>query len=228
MSFLNKMIAPLWGALLLISTKVWAEGSHGGGAAIKIEDSADGQHAEIVSGDVAAGGHAEAVGLPQFDPSSFASQVFWLAIIFAVLYIFFSKKTLPEISSVIEDRQVHIQDDLDMANQLKQEAETVHQTYEDLMDQARHKSGNLFHKAEAAVKGKTDLAGVEFQKRAAKDLEKTQKTIEAAKLKALGDVDLIVAQIASEAAEKIIGVKADLKSAENVVQSLQDKRAKAA
>ncbi|MCB1651883.1 MAG: hypothetical protein KDI46_07525 [Alphaproteobacteria bacterium] len=176
-----------------------------------------------------AGGHGEeAVGLPQFNPTSFPSQIFWLAVIFIVLYIFFSKKTLPEISSVIENRQLHIQNDLDMAEQLRDEAEKVHQAYDSILEEARKKSSDLFGDAEQEIKKNAEKSLAEFQARYTKDVEKTTKSLEAAKSKALGDVDSIVAQVASEAAEKIIGIKADKKSAENVVQSLQSKQAKAA
>ena len=41
--------------------------------------------------------HGGGVGLPQFDPSSFPSQMFWLAVTFAILYLFFSNKTAADI-----------------------------------------------------------------------------------------------------------------------------------
>jgi hypothetical protein len=42
----------------------------------------------------------------------------------------------------------------------------------------------------------------------------------------LADIDSVAAQVARDAAEKIIGVKTDLKQAESIVQTLQGKNKK--
>jgi len=68
-------------------------------------------------------------GLPQFEPDTFASQLFWLAITFMVMFFVFSKFTLPSISSVIENRKNIIDSDLDMAEKLSAEADSVHDAY---------------------------------------------------------------------------------------------------
>lgn len=205
---MTKILTAIWGTLLLTSTQVWAAGdkaAHG-------DAHSDGHHGEA------------AEGLPQFDPSSFPSQIFWLVVTFVFLYIFFSKKTLPDISRVIENRQAHIQGDLDMAEQLKSEAEKVHQAYEEILDEARQKSTSSFDEVDALIKEKTDAASEDFRKTSAKELEKTEKSVEKAKQKVMGEMDSMVAELASQAAEKIIGVKADVKKAEKLVQSLQGKK----
>jgi F-type H+-transporting ATPase subunit b len=202
MTNFKKTTALLWGGLLLASSHAFAAGDAHGDAA----------------------GHAEAVGLPQFDPSSFPSQVFWLAVVFVVLFIFFSKKTLPEISKVIENRTEHVQNDLGGAASLKSEAETVHQAYEKILEEARLTSMSSFSAVEDVIKERSDAASEDFRKRSAKEVTKTEKSVEKAKEKVLGEIDSVAAQVARDAAEKIIGVQADLKHAESVVQSLQGKK----
>ncbi len=225
-------MASLWGGFLLLSTKVWASEDHvvdhAQGALVEVESGINEamDHGADVGhhGAVEAGGHAEAVGLPQFDPTSFPSQVFWLAVVFIILYIFFSRKTLPEISKVIENRQEHIQTDLDGAESLQKEAETIHQAYEEILDEARQKSMQSFTGAELSIKERAEAENQAFRKRSIKEVEKTEKSVEKAKIKALSEIDSIAAQVARDAAEKIIGVQADLKQAESVVQSLQGKK----
>lgn len=46
--------------------------------------------------------------MPQFDPSSFISQIFWLAICFGTLYFSVSKIFLPRIKGVVEERKKNI------------------------------------------------------------------------------------------------------------------------
>ena len=60
------------------------------------------------SADDYGGGHyAEVEGLPQLDFTTYSSQIFWMFVFFILLYVFFAKKTLPEISSAVEsDRLV--------------------------------------------------------------------------------------------------------------------------
>lgn len=52
--------------------------------------------------------HHASAGLPQMDTAWFPSQIFWLAITFGFLYVVFSKKVLPGISSTLESRRNQI------------------------------------------------------------------------------------------------------------------------
>src|SRR5690606_19013966 len=84
--------------------------------------------------------HETSSGLPQFDPTWFASQLFWLLVAFGVLYLFFSKRTLPDLSSIIENRKNHIKADLDQAEELTTQAETVQSHYEQSLQGARNQA----------------------------------------------------------------------------------------
>ena len=52
-------------------------------------------------------GHAAEAAFPPFDPTYFASQLFWLAISFIVLYVLLSRFVLPRIGGAIEERPQH-------------------------------------------------------------------------------------------------------------------------
>ena len=177
-----------------------------------------------------AAGHAEQAGgggLPQFDPTWFASQTFWLLVFFAFLYVFFARKTLPEIGSVIGNRQAKIKSDLDQAEQLSKSAESIRQTYETGLDQARAKAAKAIADVEASMSKKLASQSEQFRVRAEKQTRDAEAVISAAKQKALGDMSGIAAEVASEAVKKIIGVGTDVNQAKAIVQSLSDK-AKAA
>ena len=70
------------------ATQAWAEAGHG--------ETADPHAADATMADYEGHGaeHASSGGLPQFDPAWFPSQLFWLAVTFALLYVIFAKKTL--------------------------------------------------------------------------------------------------------------------------------------
>lgn len=171
-----------------------------------------------------AGEHASS-GLPQFDPSTYPSQLFWLAITFIVLYIVFSKSVLPALGSTIESRRDHIQSDLDTAKQMKDEAEKVHAAYEEALIEARTQASALMLKSEEKIKAK---AAKKLDSLREKSLEQTQKAeveLEKAKAEAMKDMDAIAAEVASKAAEKIVGVSTDIKKAKSVVDNINKKAA---
>jgi F-type H+-transporting ATPase subunit b len=175
--------------------------------------------------DAAAHGGGSEAGLPQFDPSSFPSQIFWLAVAFGILYIFFSKKSLPDISSVLENRRQHIQSDLDTAEQLRKQAEDVHRAYEEALDKARVASTDFYVEAEKKIKEKTLKEMDAFYQRAGDHIAATEKRIDAAKAGAMEDMSSIAAAIAAEVAEKVVGISTDLKDAKSVVQSIHKRKA---
>ena len=53
------------------------------------------------------GGHGEA-GFPPFDPSTFPSQILWLAITFGLFYLFLKKVIMPRLGGILEVRENRI------------------------------------------------------------------------------------------------------------------------
>lgn len=172
--------------------------------------------------------HESSGGLPQFDPSSYPSQIFWLVIVFSAMYFFFSRKTLPEISNVIENRHQHIQSDLDTAEQLREEAENAHRAYDEALDKARLEASNLFTEAERSIKDKSTREFQAFYERSSEEIKATEAGIEKAKSEAFEEMSTIAAEIAAQAAEKIIGVSTDLQKAKTIIESLHKHNKKAA
>ena len=62
---------------------------------------------------------AAEAGMPQLDPKYWASQAFWLILVFSILYISIAKFYLPKIKKNLDDRESKIKEDLDEANKLK-------------------------------------------------------------------------------------------------------------
>jgi len=174
--------------------------------------------------------HAEEAtgGLPQFNPEWFASQIFWLFIAFAVLYIFFANKTLPDISSVIDNRKNHIQSDLETAQKLTSEADQVQEAYHVSLVKAQDKASNELKKVEGDMNKAAEEAAEEYRARSEKELKKAESKILKAQDSAMDDMNSIAAEAASAAVIKIIGGKADIKKAKAIVESLNnDKSSKA-
>ena len=80
---------------------------------------------------------AAEAGMPQLDPTYWASQVFWLVLIFTTLYLILSNLFIPDIKNSIDNRENKIKDDLDEAQELKNLAEQKHKEYELSIENAK-------------------------------------------------------------------------------------------
>ena len=54
---------------------------------------------------------AAEAGMPQLDPTYWASQAFWLILVFTVLYISIARFYLPKIKNNLDDRENKIKED---------------------------------------------------------------------------------------------------------------------
>lgn len=172
---------------------------------------------------VAAHGAEHSSGLPQLDPATYPSQIFWLVIMFVVLYIVFSRRVLPMISGTLENRREHIESDFTSAEKLQKEASAVHDAYEKILHDARLKADALYAEIEDSIQAKSAKEVKAFHERMDREtkltearLEKTQKDIRA-------EMDGIVAEVARQAAEKIIGVSADIAQIKSMIKDLNEK-----
>ena len=73
------------------------------------------------------------VGMPQLDPTYWASQAFWLILVFTILYISIAKFYLPKIKNNLDDRENKIKEDLDAANKFKEFSELKLKEYEKIL-----------------------------------------------------------------------------------------------
>lgn len=83
--------------------------------------------------------------MPQLDPSTFGTQLFWLFLTFATLFFIAWKIALPRMADVLNARQERIDGDLEKAEALKSEAEEVLAAYEKSLADATSEAQGLHH-----------------------------------------------------------------------------------
>jgi len=166
--------------------------------------------------------HGAEAAFPPFDPTYFASQLFWLAISFFVLYVLLSRFVLPRIGSAIEDRRDRIADDLDTAAQLKAQADETVRTYEKSLADARAKA----HSVAAEAKATADAEIAEAIRQADADLEakleQSEVRIREARDTALGEVRSIAAGAAAVAVEHLAGLEVSEDDAAKAVDAVKE------
>ena len=81
--------------------------------------------------------YAAEAGMPQLDPKYWASQAFWLILVFTILYISISKFYLPKIKNNLDNRENKIKEDLENANKFKEQSEAKLKEYEKILENAK-------------------------------------------------------------------------------------------
>ena len=157
--------------------------------------------------------HTEAPGgshkkaFPPFQPDTFVSQLFWLAITFAALYLLASRLVLPRIGGIIEARSKRIEDDLAEAQRLKTEADAANAVYETSLTDARTRAQALANAAreEQAAQAERTRKALEAQLNG--KLAEAEKTIAATKMAAMSNVRAIAVEAASAIVKRLIGTE---------------------
>lgn len=161
-------------------------------------------------------------GLPQLDISTFPSQIFWLVIVFGFLMVFFSKKTIPDISKTLENRNDRIQTDLENAEKLRKEVESVHENYESSLNNAREQATVVYKEVEQYIHNLSIKKQDELRDKADGEVANLENRISASVNAIMNEMEKIAAQVAIDATDKIIGVQVDQKDAIKVVASLSN------
>ena len=116
----------------------------------------------LVGAALAAGPAEEAEGgLPQLDSSTYASQIFWLLVTFALLYFLMSKVFLPRLGGVIEERRNRIADDYDQAAEFKRQAEAARAAYDRALADAKARAASVHAETKAQIDA--DIAEAEAE-----------------------------------------------------------------
>ncbi|MBL4926983.1 F0F1 ATP synthase subunit B' [Fuscibacter oryzae] len=99
-----------------------------------------------------------ATGMPQLDITTWANQIFWLAVALVVIFLVLWRVALPRIGAVLAERRGTITNDLAAAEELKQKALAAEKAYNDALAAARAEAGRIVAKAKADIQGDLNAA----------------------------------------------------------------------
>ena len=142
--------------------------------------------------------------MPQFDPTMFATQLVWLAITFSILFLLMKKVALPRISQVLNERKYKNEENLDKAEQLKNEAETAAEAYENTMAEARDKGRDALREVRERMAKEEEVRHRELAERLAAEIKTVETRIAAAKDKAVAGIHDVAAEVALAVVEKLV------------------------
>lgn len=165
----------------------------------------------------AAHGAGDAAGVfPPFDSSTFASQLFWLALTFGVFYWLMNKILVPRIGGILETRQSRIAEDLAKAQELKDDADAALAAYEQELANAKANANEIGTKARDKAKAEAEAEQSRVEAELADKMAQAETRIAQVRASAMAEVGTIASDATGSILEQLIGAKAtaaDLKKA---------------
>ena len=166
---------------------------------------------------------AAEAGMPQLDPKYWASQAFWLILVFTILYISISKFYLPKIKNNLDDRENKIKNNLDDANNFKELSELKFKEYEKIIATAKREVIKIQIESKDLLDRDLKIKKEKIEKEIEQEVLKAQKEINELKKGSFSDIKTISENIASNIIENISGDKLNESSIKAAVEDISKK-----
>ena len=167
--------------------------------------------------------NAAEAGMPQLDPTYWASQAFWLILVFTVLYISISKFYLPKIKNNLDNRENKIKEDLDNANKFKEQSEERINEYKIIIENAKKEVYKIHFESKNLLNKDIQTKKEAIEKDIEKEILKAQKEILDLKQNSIASIQNISESIAATIIENISGDKLNESSIKAAVNDISKK-----
>lgn len=151
--------------------------------------------------------------------ATYASQIFWLLVVFGLIYFVIGRGMLPRIEATVDARDQKIAADLAAAEAARAKADETEAAYRARIEEARAAALKATQEAKTA-------STVEAEKRVkAVDAELAAKaatadaSLKAAQSRALAEIESVAAEAAQEIVAKVSGLTVDKAAAESAVKA---------
>ena len=166
---------------------------------------------------------AAEAGMPQLDPKYWASQAFWLILVFTILYISIAKFYLPKIKNNLDNRESRIKNDLDDANKFKELSESKLKEYEKIIEDAKKEVIKIHLESKNTLDKDIKIKKEKIEKEIELEILKAQKEINNLKKESASAIQKISENIASNIIENISGDKLNESSIRSAVEEMSKK-----
>ena len=166
---------------------------------------------------------AAEAGMPQLDPTYWASQAFWLILVFLILYIAISKFYLPKIKDNLDNRENKIKEDLEYANKFKEQSEAKAKEYDTILKNAKKEVSKIHFESKNILDKDIQSKKEVMEKDIEKEILKAKKEISELKKNSITSIQSISESIVSDIIENISGNKLNESSIKATVEDISKK-----
>jgi len=163
-------------------------------------------------------------GMPQLNTEFWASQIFWLILIFSSLYIIIWKIFLPKITDSIENRKSRVIGDLNGAQKLKENAEKILGEYNKIIEDTKKEAKRIIEdnkkKLEIDIKNKKQKFNEEIEK----ELMSVEKEIKSLKKSSISSINKIAVEVSSEVIKQLVGTGVNMSNVSAIIEDISKRK----
>ena len=166
---------------------------------------------------------ASEAGMPQLNPEFWASQIFWLILIFSSLYLIIWKIFLPKITYTLENRKSRIVNDLNEAEKLKENAEKKLKEYNTIIENSKKEANKIIEDSRKKLEQDIENKKKKFNEEIEKEVKLAEKEIIDLKKTSMLNINNIAAETSFDIIKQIVGIEVSKSSVSAIVDDLSKK-----
>ena len=163
-------------------------------------------------------------GMPQLNPEFWASQIFWLILIFSSLYIILWKIFLPKISDSIENRKSRIIGDLNETQKLKENAEKKLREYNKIIEDTKKEAKKIIEDNKKKLENDIKSKKQKFNEEIEKELMSVEKEIKSLKKSSISNINKIATEVSSEVIKQLVGTSVNMSNVSAIIEDISKKK----
>lgn len=142
-------------------------------------------------------------GLPQLDPTYYASQLFWLLVSGLLMYVLLARVVIPRVSRITQGRTDKVRHDLEQAARIRSDVEDVKVIYTRQLRQADDEARAMLDKVTTDIKQRQQHELAELAERIKHQLLATEERLSHEQTALLREMPAMAAKLAASI-EKIM------------------------
>jgi F-type H+-transporting ATPase subunit b len=157
--------------------------------------------------------------MPQIDQIAevYSSQLFWLLIFFGAIFIVVGLGMVPKVQATIDARDEKIAADLKAAEQAREAADVLEETYRVGIDKGRLEASTLTAAAKSDAAKATEKSIAKADQAIAAKTDKAAAKIAEARASAVAEIEVIAGEAARAMVERVTGLNVEEKAAREAV-----------
>ena len=167
---------------------------------------------------------AQESGMPQLNPEYWISQIFWLIVVFASLYIILSQIILPKISESLETRKSQVLQHLDQAEKYKEESEKKIQEYGKILNEAKNRAKKIMNETRKKINQDINEKKNLLSKEIEKEILAVEGEIKILKKNSINNINKIAIETSTEIVKNIMKVELNKSSVSTIVEDISKKK----
>ena len=162
---------------------------------------------------VALAAPAAYAGIPQLDPTWFASQLFWLVVSFGVMLVLVRVAIAPSVEDVLSTRKNAITSAMREAESYRNQAARANQDMDASISDAKAKAASMNAQVQAEASQRAAESMQVLDKELKEKISKAELTVANAKATAMGELQEHAANLTKAIVEKLVDVNVNASDA---------------